>query len=229
MSLERKKDGTIIIKNSNKNITSISHTIGVFHAEYNEKFKLWVEKCAKIVKPCSHTFRETEEYFLQNCDVRPVCTNDRRLKTFLLNVVINNCRDKLSIQTAQFSLEMSDEEIEKWHNEHKIIREEVMNSTPDEYGLNIRGYYLPYTERNEVYYEHAQNDNQSDQGIIFFFEETTESFQCYSSGGSNLMHRLTVFKGVSEEDIKNRNLRFLSYISALRDLGELPGIEQNNY
>jgi hypothetical protein len=226
MTVERKKDGSVIIKN-NGGITSISRTIGVFTTKKNENHKIWVEQCANLVKPCAHTFKETEEYFLQNCDVRPVCPNDRRLKNYLHNVVMNCCKEKLSFEPRDFSPEATDEEIEKWHNEQEAIRNEVMNSTPEHYGLNIRGYYLPRTERNEVYYEQAQNYNQYDQGIIFFFEETTESFQCYSSGGNNLMTQLKVFRGVSEEDIKNRSLRFLSYICTLRDLGELPDIEQN--
>lgn len=58
------------------------------------------------------------------------------------------------------------------------------------------------------------------QDICFFFEETTE--HCQSSGGNNLMQQLIVFRGVSKEDIEERNPRFLGYISTLRDMGNLP-------
>lgn len=225
MTVERKEDGSIIIKNNNS-VTSIAPVKSAY-VERNTNYHTWVEKCAKIVKPCARSFKETEEYFLQSCDIRPVCPNDRRLKNFLLNMVLNNFTNKLSIQPTHISLDMSDEEIEKWQNDQKAIRNEVMNSTPEHFGLNIRGYYLPRTERNRAYYEQAQKYNQTDPSIIFFFEETTESFQCYSAGGRSLMEQLTVFRGVSEEDIKNRSLRFLSYISTLRDMGELPDIEMN--
>jgi hypothetical protein len=59
------------------------------------------------------------------------------------------------------------------------------------------------------------------QDICFFFEETTEHFQVYGNGDS-LAEKLIIFRGVSEEDIKKRNSRFLVYISTLRDMGELP-------
>lgn len=223
MSVERKKDGSITIKN-NARVTSITPIVSTY-GERDSNYHSWVDKCVKSVNPCAHTFKKTEEYFLQSCDIRPVCPNDRRLKHYLFNVVMNCCKDKLSKTLTNFSFDMTDEEMEKWHNEQKTIRDEVMNSKPEQYGLIIRGYYLPHTRRNEVYYEKVQKDNQSDQNIIFFFEETTESFQCYNSGGSDLMKQLIVFRGVTDEDIKSRSFRFLSYISTLRDLGELPGIE----
>jgi len=124
------------------------------------------------------------------------------------------------------SVEMSGEEIENWHNEQNKLQRKIMDSSPEQYGLVIHGYYLPQTKRNAKYYEQVQNNSQYDQGILFFFEETTGNFQCYNSGGSDLMKQLIVYRGVSEEDIKKRSLRFLTYISTLGDMGELPGFEQ---
>jgi len=234
MSVERNKDGSITVKTKN-GVTSVSKTI-VSQVEYkHEEFQNWVEHCASLVTPCSHTFKETEQYFLEQCDTQPIDKYDRRIKNFQLNVIMNHFKDKLEHQAADFSFDMTDEEIEKWQEDSEAMNTEAKNSSPERFGLIIRGYCLPRTERNKVFYDQSHKEtqgfnhekakqNQLDlQDICFLFEETTEHCQCNGGGGS-LMQQLTVFRGVSEEDIKNRNTRFLGYIIALRDMGKLPGL-----
>lgn len=232
MSVERNKDGSISIKNNN-GVTVIGKVVGVSDDKRQEKFQHWVEECAKLVTACAHTIKETEQYFLEQCDVLPLAADDTRMKSFQLNVVMNHCKDKLEHQASEFSFDMTDEEIEKWSIKDNAMREEAMNSSPEYFGLIMRGYYLPHTVRNEVIYEqdyleakkrmkrtHHSIKQAEMQDICFFFEETTEHFQ--SSGGNNLMQQLIVFRGVSEEDIEERNPRFLGYISTLRDMRNLP-------
>lgn len=232
MSVERNKDGSISIKSINGS-TTISRMVGVLDDKRKEKFQQWVEQCANLVTPCAHTIKETEQYFLEQCDVLPLSQNDRRMKNFQLNVVLNHCKDKIKHHASEFSFDMTNEEIEKWHKEENAVREEVMNSSPEHFGLNLRGYYLLHTERNEVFYKQAYHQAQKwmehtnvnleqiqMQDICFFFDETTEHFQ--ASGENSLMRQLIAFRGVSMEDIQKRTPRFLWYISTLRDIGRLP-------
>lgn len=233
MSVVHKEDGSINIK-SNKEVTNIGKVEIISDDKREEKYKHWVEDCAKLVNASSHTFKETVQYFLQNCDALPIAKSDRRLKMFQLSVIMGYYKDKLEHQSSEFSFDMTDEEIEKWHKEQNAIREEVMNSTPEHFGLNIHGYYLPHTERNEVYYEQVYISEQNgvkhtdfspkqinEQDICFFFEETTEHCQSFGGGGS-LINQIIVFRGVSEDDIEKRNPRFLGYINALREMEILP-------
>ncbi|MBU3187266.1 hypothetical protein [Clostridium estertheticum] len=114
------------------------------------------------------------------------------------------------------------------------MREEARNSSPEYFGLNIRGYYLPHTERNAVFYEQEYIEAQKlmrltnldarqirIQDICVFFEETTGQCQP-SGGGSNLGNQLIVFRGVSQDDIEKRTPRFLQYITTQREMGDLP-------
>jgi hypothetical protein len=233
MPVERNKDGSVTIKNNN-GVTVISRIVGVTDDKRKEKFQQWVEDCAKLVNACAHTLKETEQHFLQCCDALPLAKNDRRMKIFQYNVVMNHCKDKLEHQPSEFSFDMTDEEIEKWHKEQNAMREEIMNSSPEDFGLNMRGYYLPRTERNAVFYEEAHLEAQKlmkhieynpkqieEQDICFFFEETTGHCQSIG-GGDSLMKQLIVFRGVSEDDIIKRNPRFLGYISTLHEMGILP-------
>jgi len=232
MAVERNDDGSITIRSKNS-VSTITRTVLHRDEKRKEEFQQLVEKCAKTIKPCAHSFKEVIEYFLDNCDAVPIEPGDRYLKHFLYNVVINHCKEKLETVPRDFSFEMTDEEIQEWSRAEEVLRAKIMNSSPEDYGLHIHGFYLPHTERNLLYYNEMQNlDLQTDecnkdfqqQDIHFFFEETTEQGQANGGGGS-LMNELIIYRGVSEEDIKSRNLRFLGYISALRDTGKLPDLK----
>lgn len=233
MSVERNKDGSISIR-SNKGVAVIGRIVGVSNDKREEKFRQWTEDCAELVTSCPHTDGETVQYFLQQCDALPIALDDRRMKRIKLNVIMNHYKDKLEHRPSEFSFDMIDEEIEKWHKEDNAMHEEAMNSSPERFGLKMIGYYLPHTERNTVFYEEAILEAQKHikptkinhaqieiQDICFFFEETTGHCQS-SGGGSSLMNTLIVFRGLSEDDIKERSPRFLGYISALREMGNLP-------
>lgn len=233
MSVDKNKDGSVTIRDNNS-VTVIGKMIGVSDDKREERFKHWVEECTKLVSACAHTLEETEQYFLEQCDAAAIASNDRRMKSFQLNVIMNYCKDKLEHQAPKFSFDMTDEEMEEWHKEDNAMRQEAMNSSSEQFGLNMRGYYLPHTKRNAVFYEQAYQEAQKlmkrsnkgskqfeMQNICFFFEETTGHFES-SGGGHNLMNQLMAFRGVSEHDIKERNSRFLGYISALREMGNLP-------
>lgn len=232
MSVKRKKDGSISIQSSN-GATVIGKIFVNSDDKREEKFGKWVEECAKLVTPCEHTFKETEEYFLQSCDALPISPDDMRIKNFKQSIIMNYFRDKLKNQASEFSFDMTDEEIEVWDKEQTLMHQEAMNSSPEDFGLNMRGYYLPYTKRNEPIYEEACLEAQRDirdkefdfsqiqkQDICFFFEETTCDLEC-RGGGRSLMEQLIVFRGVSREDIEARSPRFMGYITALREMGKL--------
>ncbi len=232
MSVKKRKDGSLVITTSD-GVSAIAKVIGTSEPENSEKFEAWVEKCAKDIKLCTHTLRETEEYFLKNCEALPLEPNDRRVKFFQYNLVMSFFKDKLKYQLSEIPFDGSEEEIEKWYKQHNDMRDEIMNASPEHFGLTIRSYYLPQNERNQVYYEQAMEDferynkqhsvkasNIKKQDICFFFEESTEFIQA-SGCSAQLINDLTVYKGVKEADIKDRNASFLGYISALRDMGKL--------
>jgi len=233
MSVKRNGDGSITIKNNDIESTICGLT-RITDDKWDEKFQQWMKECAKLVTPCTHTFKETEQYFLEKCDALPIAINDHRMKSFQLDVIMKHCKDKLEHQASEFSFDMTDEEIEKWREEDNAMRQEVMDSSPQQFGLNIRGYYLPHTERNEVIYEQSyqevekvmENTNQDAkqvkmQDICFFFEETTGHYQ-FNGSGCSLKNQLIVFMGVSETDIESYSQRFLTYIAELHDMGNLP-------
>jgi hypothetical protein len=230
MSVKRNEDGSVSIQDKNGGAV-IGKIIVAPDEKREEKYKQWVENCEKLVKPCAHSIKEVEQYFLQLCDAEPIYPSNYRMRSFKVNIIMNFFKDKLQHQAPQFSFDMADEEIERWHKEERAMHDEAMNLPPEQFGLKMRGYFIPHTEANETFYEQAYKEAEEHMGgerfkyverqdIYFFLEETTEYWQC-NGGGSNLVNKLIVYRGVSEEDIKQRNPRFLGYINALRELGVL--------
>jgi hypothetical protein len=236
MSIWHNTNGSDDIIRSRKNsISSIGIIGGSFYIKRDpvieKKYRNWVEECANIMQPCSHSIEETKKYFLQQCEAVPIDSDDKRMISYQYSVVINY---KLKNRLSEFSLDMNDEALDKWAKEQSDIRREIMNTMPEHYGLKTTGYYLPKTERNLYLYEEFRDEikrltkqkedidmHTFSQDMCFFFEETTEDIQCHN-GGRSFMNKLFVFRGVSEEDIKLRNARFQGYLSSMRELGNIP-------
>lgn len=234
MVVKRNNNGSVNIENDNGSI-AVGRMNLVSNDKKKETFKLWVEECAKKIKANYHTFEETEKYFLEQCDALPLEAEDKRVKNFQYNVIENSCKDKLIHKPAEFSFDMTDEEMESWKKNQDGLREEIMNSSPEKFGLIIRGYYLPHTKRNEVIYEQVikreeqefnrirqsrMNSNNKmirliHRDICFFFEETTEQF--HSDSSNALIKQLIIFRGITENDIEKRTPRFLMYISFMKE------------
>lgn len=237
MKIKRNKDGTISIK-SKDGAAAIGIIGGSSDTEREKRYEQWVEDCARIVRPKTHTVKETEEYFLKLCEAIPLSQEDQHMEGFKHSVIMNHFRDKLKHKAADFSFDMTDEEIERWYEEDDAMHKEVRNSSTERFGLVMKGYYLPHTEINKAIYKEAYQEGQeflkksasrhheADMPDIYFFlEETTGDFQS-SGGGRSLMNELIAFRGISQEDIDNRTPRFLGYISALRELGKLPDFRE---
>jgi hypothetical protein len=241
MSIRRNKDGSLNNSNSG-GIVSIGIIGGSFRPkrdpELEEKYRNWVEECAKSIKACPHSIEETEQFFLKQCEAVPMSKDDHRMKSYQYSVVMNYLKDKLDYTISDFPFDGKDEEIEKWDREQGNIRGEIMKHPPEYYGIKMSGYYLPQTERNSYLYEEVKEDMEKVikqkkdidvrkffQDICFFFEETTADIQC-NNGGRSLINKLFVFRGVREEDIKARNARFHGYLSSLRRLGYLPDFRE---
>lgn len=236
MPVERNSADSITIRDNNS-VTAIGRISGTSDDKRQEQFRQWVEDCAKLVTPGTHTFKETEQYFLEHCDAIPLSHDDRRMEYFKLNVIMNYFKEKLEHQAPEFSFDMTDEEIEKWHKEEAAVREEALSSPPERFCLKLRGYCLPHTERNKAYYEETRKDWEAHsklspaeaekvhhEDIYFYFEETTGHIQC--GGAKSLSRDLVIYRGVSEEDIEKRTPRFLGYISELREKGGLPDFKE---
>lgn len=187
-----------------------------------------MQEYAKLVTACAHTFKEIEQYFLEQCDALPLPLNDSRMKIFQAYMIMDSSKNKPENRVLIFS-NMTDEEIDKWHKEKSAMFHKAECSSPEQLGLNIHGYYLPHTERNKVFYEQAYqglnryaNKIKMDD-ICFFFEETTGYYQ-FSCAGCDFMYQTIIFIGVSENDIKKRTQRFVSYIYAMLKMGYLPDL-----
>jgi hypothetical protein len=233
VSVERNKDGSVSISTKNGAVV-VGKIMPPSDNGLKERYEKWVETCVNLVTPGIHSFKETERYFLSKCDTLPLNLDNIHLRSYKRSIIMNYFKDKLEHKVPDFSFDMTEEQMEKWYEASNAIHKEAMSSPPERFELNMRGYFLPGTEKNKILYEetylemqqHMLNSDDKHRhvemaNIFFFFEETTEDIQA-SGGGSGLINQLIIFRGISQEDIDKRTPKFLAYISALRDIGKLP-------
>ncbi len=247
MTVERSENGQITIRDGN-NVSAVSPMVTTSDEQNNSRFTEWAESCAKLVKTNSHTISETEQFFLTLCDVIPLEPASIHIENFKFNIVLSYFKDKLEHQPPKFSFDMTDKEIENWHREDRAMREEILNSPPERFGLVMHGYHLPHSHRNEEIYENTKRLCEKYQtmhakellekyppappievknlDIYFLFEESTGYLQC-CGGGQDIYQKLILFKGITQDDIDKSSPQFLSYITVLRDTGMLPEIQEN--
>lgn len=217
MSIERSKDGNI---NNNNFLSIVSRVVKISDDKWDKKFQQTMQEYAKLVTACDHTFKEIEQYFLEQCDALPLPSNDKHMKLFQAHVIMDSSKSRPENRVPRFS-NMTDEEIDKWHKERSAMFHEAEYAPPQQFGLDIHGYYLPHTERNKVFYD--QSNKGFNQYVNFFFEETTGYYQ-FSCAGCSLMYQVIIFIGISEEDIEKHTQRFVGYINAMIKMGYLPNL-----
>jgi hypothetical protein len=216
MSLNTNKDCGII--------SSYSRVVKISDSEVDERLHRLLQEYAKLVtlRTHPHTFKEIEQYFLEQCDALPITLNDDDMTLFKASVIMHHFEDK-EHKAPNFS-DMIYEEIVKWHKEKNDLFHEANLASPQQYGLKLHGYRLPYTKRNEAFYDEVYPElmKYTDQiakrvkmnDICFFFEETTEEYY-FTCAGCSLMYKVIIFIGISEDDIKKHNQRFVTYINAM--------------
>jgi arginase len=244
MPVERKLDGSITIRTEKGGVCVVGSMVE--DNSRSARFKEWLEKCADKVIPCSHTFDETEAFLLRSFDTVPLDPSDRRIRIFLLNIVMNH-KEFLQEQPGEFSFDMTDDEMEEWKKKEDLLRQEIMDSEPAKYGLAIRAYRLPQNDLNSAFYARARAhyaaflrsevrkgrlkpgdpermEQTPRQDVCVFFEDRTETIDTREDH-SRLKLELIAFRGVTEEDIRQKSIGFLSYAFTLKELGQLPDFE----
>ena len=125
MTVTRHSDGSITIQAENST-ACVSALAIVSQGLGDEACVEWARECAKTVQPCLRSFAETEAYLSQLCEAVPLSPNDRRLRGFKLNVILNHFADRLQHHPPEFSPELTDEELEAWHREETARTEEAL-------------------------------------------------------------------------------------------------------
>jgi hypothetical protein len=211
MSLNRNKDSGIT--------SSYSRVVKISTAKTDEMLNRVLREYAKLVTVCTHPhrFKEIEQYFLEQCDALSIPLDDDDMSLFKASVIMNHFENKE--HDTPNSSDMTYEEIVKWHKKKNDLFHEAHFASPEQYGLKLYGYDEAYPELIKYTDQIAKRAKMKD--ICFFFEDTTE--ECYfTCAGCSLMYKVIIFIGISDEDSKKQNQRFVTYINAMVQMGYLP-------
>lgn len=252
MKIER--DGDVIhFHDEEKGISGATAKMVAIQTYDEEQIARYWDYCAGRLTPGGHTPQEAIRWLEENWDLEPLPPDDRQMKTQRANIAGNLFPDKYGPDCIDF--DMTDEEIEREMTAGWACEEEAQKTTDEQLGIRLHGYHIPQTPRNQVLYEkglkqlqekieaHNRQIEQSPPGAAqlserdfqkeikradtyLFLEETQGSFSASGTAASDLFHKLSRYLGITEEDIKTRSMRFMSYVHDLAQAGELPTLQE---
>jgi hypothetical protein len=127
---------------------------------------------------------------------------------------------------------------QEWARQARMDIAAVRDIEDERYGFKYKCLALPFTERTARYYAEADSEranvrrgrrraerkapHKKRKKIVFAIELTTGYCQL-DNGCKSLMDEVTLWRGVTQQDIDNETAAFMAYAAAMRDAGRLNG------
>ena len=198
----------------------------LMHITLNDEFEKFLSNAVEQISPCERTFKQIEEYLIEKYQVIPHTLLAHELKTLKANVIMNYFDDVVE-KPAPLGENPTVEEIELYLD-HNTSFFQAREYPAEKLGLEMKAYKLLNVQseikQNNVEKQEKQiaNGNRSftDDEVIIEMEAKS-GYMCIRNGGTDVMNDLTVYRGVSEEDIKEKSPRFIGYAYALKQVGRI--------
>lgn len=214
-----------------------------------EQMQEYWKYCARRIKPKACKMEKVLALFLQEWDTEEIGQDDFGFLMFKENTVQNFCPEKLSYPWREMTFDMSDAEIAECVAADLARREQAEALTLQELGLDLRGYKVLPTERNlpemkesfakeakeheDAFGERAPKlcekkwlDEYGENPARVYFDMTNRNVMTSGLGIACIADWLGGMMGITEEDILQKNPRFMGYVDNLASLGKLPTVEQ---
>lgn len=204
-----------------------------------KKWNQLIDACKEIIVPRTNkiTGEELKEYLIDKYDAEETELTDGEKQALKYSVIMNYYKDDLE----QLNVYQDSEKfIDTFHNVALI---------PDEkYNLEFAAFTIPRTSKTEKFYKEleeimkkhrykkasliARIFNRHSKGKYLDMEdmklkiELSTGYLTIKNGSIGLIDEIVLWKGVTQLDIDNSTPVFMSYVSAMRDTGELVYLEK---
>lgn len=153
--------------------------------------------------PCQHSLQELEQYLTEQYHAVPCTLSDAQRKSLKVNVILNHYRTLLTLPVPLPPNPTKEQILAYIESDTTFEQAEAISA--ESLGLRFKAYAVP-------------NPNGAD--TIVQIEETKE-YLTADHASEAFWNDLTLYLGVSRDDIDNRTPRFMAYAHALRDTGKL--------
>ena len=252
MKVER--DGEVIrYQDDQENIAGVIAPLVAVQTIDEEMLDHYWEYCAGIIKPGGHSIQDAIKWLEENWDLEALSSDDRQMTVQRANIAANKFPDQYG--TPDIFQEMEDEEVEQRIREGHIRQKAAEETTDEQLGIRLRGYHIPYTVRNQSFYDEGYAEfekrmsehrrwmqkNHPDHSTpplpsadrekrkanaYLFIEETQAHIFGSGVGAEPLCRKLGKYIGISKEDIETRSHRFIGYVHCMAEEGELLTLQE---
>ncbi len=198
-----------------------------------------VERCKAVAVPREPrvTGDELVHHLKEAYGAYEIPVSHGKRQAFKMNVLMNHH----SAAVSQPPIPPQDANIEDWKKwaEHSHMNMEAARNIPDEqYGLLYTFLAIPRNANTERFYMEAEREQQQPKAgfwqrlfgrktppvrtkkMVFSIELSTGHWQM-DDGCKALMDEITLWRGVTQQDIEHETPPFTAYAAAMRDTGLL--------
>lgn len=197
----------------------------IFIAEKKDQEE-FLSYAAEKITPCERTFKELEQYLIEKYQGVPHTLLPHELKSLKVNVILNHFSHVID-RPAPLGENPTKKEIKAYVEQDTSVFQ-AREYPAEKLGLEMKAYKLksvPSINKDRMGREHGRqfamkNASYTEDDVIVELEMKSE-YLSISNGSSELMNDLVLYRGVSEKDIKEKSIRFISYAHVLRNIGKI--------
>lgn len=186
-----------------------------------EEFTEFLDRAAASVRPCRKSMEEAASYLADKHGAKPWPLTVRQLQTLKSNVIMN-CYEGVLNRPEPLKKGAGENEVRSWFAQDTSF-EQAEAYPADRLNLDMRAWLLPdIVQKDGRAVSLAKGEAVSEAGEKTIVEmEMNSGYVSLRSGSEEIMDDLTLFLGVSGEDIEQRSPRFITYAALLRRRGEI--------
>lgn len=201
-----------------RSIKTKDGAIGIICTDNKKKndFDKKVDELSKITVPCYKTNSQVINYIKEKYNFQQVKISDKELENYKVNYILGKYPELLTTPQKGYPQNASRETILEIHEHNEKVFEEARNYPFEKLNLDIEMYKMNYSLNEDIEIEFriiADNTNDEISGSASMTNaKHTESDTRFVH---SILDDISIYKGVKQEDIDNKTMKFLIYASAV--------------
>lgn len=171
----------------------------------NSEHQKFLKHAKTKIKANYHSIYELENHLINNYNAVPYKLSERKLEMLKANVIMSRFREILVLPESLGENPTKKQLLKYAQNDTSF--EQARRYPAGKLGLVMKAYKLPLAIDGR-------------QEAIVELEMTSE-YMRISNASKEVADALSIWQGVSEEDIANETPRFIAYAYTLRDMGKI--------
>ncbi len=183
----------------------------------SERPEQFLSQAQKKIKPCARSFSQLESYLVKTHHAAPYSFSPGELESLKVNVLLNyypHLLEEIPVPNG-----MSEFEIPFFRAHSYPV--EKLDFCPKAFTLPDIVPTPPPVRKSFWRRKRKKVCIETSPAVVQW--EEVSGYLCIQNGDDRIMDEISLYLGVSEQDIREKTPRFLSYAYTLKKLGKLDG------